>query len=70
MLALMLPERHCNGVTHLFSPVDDVLGVGEAVDAGPADDRVVPGGCVCHLHGTELQEGLAQGHPAEQHLSA
>ena len=57
-------------VSHLFSPVDDVLGVGQAVDAGPPDDGVVPGGGVRHLHGTELQEGLAQRHPTEQHLSA
>ena len=53
---------------YLLSAVDDVLSVGQAIDAGPANHRVVTGGGVGHLHGAELEEGLPQGHPAEQHL--
>lgn len=44
---------------HLLSSVDDILGQSEAVDAGPAGDRVVPRWGVSHLHGIELQEGLS-----------
>ena len=43
---------------YLLSAVDDILGVGQAVDAGPANHRVVSGGGVGHLHGAELEEGL------------
>lgn len=39
---------------YLLSSVDDVLGVGQAVDARPPDHRVVSWGGVGHLHGTEL----------------
>ena len=39
---------------YLLSSVDDVLGVGQAVNARPADHRVVSWGGVGHLHGTEL----------------
>lgn len=53
---------------HLLSSVDDILGQSEAVDAGPAGDRVVPRWGVSHLHGIELQEGLSQSHPAEQQV--
>ena len=54
---------------YLLSSVDDVLGVGQAVNARPADHRVVSWGGVGHLHGTELQEGLPQSDSTEQHLS-
>lgn len=57
-------------ISDLLASVDDVLGVGQAVDAGPPDDRVVPRGRVGHFHGAELQEGFAQGHATEQHLPA
>lgn len=53
---------------YLLSSVNDVLGVGQPVDTGPSDHRVVPRGGMGHLHGTELQEGLPQGDPTEQHL--
>lgn len=59
--------RVCVSV-YLLSSVDDVLGVGEPVDAGPPDHRVVSRGGVGHLHGAELQERLPQGDSAEQHL--
>lgn len=55
---------------HLLSSVDDILGQSEAVDAGPAGDRVVTRRGVSHLHGVELQEGLSQSHPAEQQVPA
>lgn len=54
----------------LLASVDDVLSVGQAVDAGPPDDGVVPRRSVGHFHGTELQEGFAQGDTTEQHLPA
>ncbi len=53
----------------LLSSVDDVLGQSEAVDARPAGDRVVTRWRVSHLHGTELQKGFTQSHPAEQQVS-
>lgn len=56
--------------TDLLASVDDVLGVGQAVDAGPPDDWVVPRRSMGHFHGAELQEGFAQGHATEQHLPA
>lgn len=52
----------------LLSSVDDVLCERQAVDAGPARHRVVARWRVSHLHGTELQEGFAQSHPAEQQV--
>ena len=65
----LFPVTRRRASPYLLSAVDDVLGVGQAVDAGPANHRVVSGGGVGHLHGAELEEGLPQGHPAEQHLS-
>lgn len=57
-------------LAHLLSSVDDILSIGQTIDAGPANDRVVARGGVGHFHGTELQEGLAQCDSAEQHLPA
>lgn len=51
--------------SHLLSSVDYILCVGQAVDAGPANHRVMSRGGVGHLHGTELEEGLPQGYTAE-----
>lgn len=56
------------GLQYLLSSVDDVLGEGEAVDAGPPRHRVVARWGVGHLHSTELKEGLPEGYAAEQQL--
>ena len=56
-------------VTNLFPAVDDVLGVVEPPLGRPPCHRVVPRGGVGHLHGRELQEGLAQSHSTQQQLS-
>ena len=40
--------------TDLFAAVDDILGEAEPADAGTADDRVMPGRRMRHLHGAEL----------------
>ncbi len=56
------------GHSHLFSPVNDVLGEGKPAGAGLAHDGVVAGGSVRHLHGAELDELLAQRHAAKQQL--
>lgn len=55
-------------MAYLFSAVDDILGVCQAVDTGTADHRVMSRGSVGHLHGAELQKGLSQCHTTEQHL--
>lgn len=54
----------------LFASVDDILCVGQAIDAWPTDDRVVPWRSMGHFHCAELQEGFAQGNATEQHLPA
>ena len=56
--------------SHLLAAVDDVLREGESADGGAADDRVVAGRRVRHLHRAELQERLAQRHPTQKQLSA
>lgn len=53
---------------YLFSAVDHILCVGQAVDTGTADHRVMTRGSVGHLHGAELQKRLSQCHTTEQHL--
>lgn len=53
---------------YLLSSVDDILSVGQTVNAGSSNHRVVSRGGVGHFHGTELKEGLAQSHSAKQHL--
>ena len=60
---------HYKTDSYLFPTVHDVLGEGESATAGTADDGVVPGRCVRHLHGTELEERLTQHHPTQQQLS-
>ena len=57
-------------LSHLFAAVDDVFWEGESADGGAADDRVVAGRRVRHLHRAELQERLAQRYPTQQQLSA
>lgn len=52
----------------LFPSVDDILRICQSINTGSTDHRVVSRGSVGHLHSTELQEGLAQSDPAEQHL--
>ena len=56
-------------LTHLLAAVDDVFREGESADGGAADDRVVSGRRVGHLHRAELQERLAQSHPTQNELS-
>lgn len=53
---------------YLLAPVDDILSIGQPIDAGTSNNRVVTRRGVCHLHSAELEEGFSQGHPAEQHL--
>lgn len=61
--------RRGGGLQYLFSSVDDVLGEGEAINAGSARHRVVAWWRVGHLHGAELKEGFAESYAAEQQLS-
>lgn len=53
---------------HLFSSVDDVFCVGQPIYTRSPYHRMVSWGGMGHFHGTELQEGLAKGDSAEQHL--
>ena len=52
--------------SHLFSPVDDVLGVVETAGAGPADDRMVARGCVGDPDGSELLHRFTKGYTTQQ----
>ena len=57
-------------VTHLFSPVDDILWVVKPSSTGPADDRVVARWSMGDANGSHLLNWLAQSHTAQQQLPA
>ena len=57
-------------LTDLLAAVDDVLGKRQSADARSADDRVVAGRRVGHLHGAELEERLAEDDATEDQLPA
>lgn len=67
LLPSLLPSSP--SLAHLLAAVDDVFREGESPDGRAADDRVVSGRRVRHLHRAELQERLAQGHPTQNELS-
>ena len=56
-------------IYYLLSPVDDILGEGEAAYTGPAHHAVVTRRGVRHLHGGELEKTFTQRHSAKQKLS-
>lgn len=53
----------------LFSSVDNILSIRKSIHAWPADNRMVPGRGMSHLHCAELKKGFSKGHSTEEHLS-